>query len=100
MGSARGHEIDFATVLGDDPDRPLNGIAGLTRRQLLQFCTGVAATMGLSNIAGLRMAEAATAKERPAVIWLHGQECTGCSESLLRSFHPTLEQLILDVISL
>jgi hypothetical protein len=38
--------------------------------------------------------------KRPSVIWLHFQECTGCSESLLRAEHPTLEKLILDVISL
>jgi len=38
--------------------------------------------------------------KRPPVIWLHFQECTGCSESLLRAEHPTLEKLILDVISL
>jgi hydrogenase small subunit len=37
---------------------------------------------------------------RPPVIWLHGQECTGCTESLLRSYHPTLETLLLEVISL
>jgi hydrogenase small subunit len=39
-------------------------------------------------------------KKRPSVIWLHFQECTGCTESLLRAEHPTLEKLILDVISL
>jgi len=66
----------------------------------MQFCAGVAATMGLSSAAGVRMAEAAISPARPPVIWLHGQECTGCTESLLRSYHPTLEALLLDVISL
>jgi len=66
----------------------------------MQFCAGVAATMGLSSAAGVRMAEAAISPARPPVIWLHGQECTGCTESLLRSYHPTLETLLLDVISL
>jgi hydrogenase small subunit len=41
-----------------------------------------------------------TEARRPSVIWLHFQECTGCTESLLRAEHPTLEKLILDVISL
>jgi hydrogenase small subunit len=41
-----------------------------------------------------------TARTPESVIWLHFQECTGCSESLLRAEHPTLEKLILDVISL
>jgi hydrogenase small subunit len=38
--------------------------------------------------------------KRPPVIWLSAQECTGCTESLLRAHHPTLENLILDMISL
>ena len=75
--------------LGPNPDEPVYG--GLSRRQMLQFCAGIAATMGLSAAAGVRMAEAAIAPARPPVIWLHGQECTGCTESLLRSYHPTLE---------
>ncbi|MCG8428875.1 MAG: hydrogenase small subunit [Chromatiales bacterium] len=78
---------------------------GLSRREFLKFCTGVAATMGLSTEAALAMAEtvadqAANRKKRPPVIWLHGQECTGPSETLLRSEHPTLERLLLDMISL
>ncbi len=39
-------------------------------------------------------------KKRPVVIWLHGQECTGPTESLLRGEHPTIERLILEMISL
>ena len=75
-------------------------IGGMNRREFTRFCAGVAATMGLSQAAGLRMAEAATTQARPSVIWLHGQECTGCTESLLRAEHPTLETLLLDLISL
>ena len=75
-------------------------IGGMNRRDFMQFCAGVAATMGLPQAAGLRMAEAAATQARPPVIWLHGQECTGCTETLLRAEHPTLESLILDLISL
>ncbi len=73
---------------------------GVSRREFLKFCTGVAATLGLSASAGIKMAQAAISAARPPVIWLSGQECTGCSETLLRSTHPTLEYLILDAISL
>ncbi|OMH32111.1 hydrogenase small subunit [Motiliproteus sp. MSK22-1] len=73
---------------------------GLSRRHFLKFCTGVAATLGLSSTAGMQMAHAVSQSRRPSVIWLSGQECTGCTESLLRSTHPTLETLILDMISL
>ncbi len=74
---------------------------GISRRKFLKFCTGLAASMGLPAGSELAMAEAvASSKRRPPVIWLHGQECTGPSESLLRAEHPTLERLILEMISL
>ncbi|MDP2852038.1 MAG: hydrogenase small subunit [Gallionella sp.] len=73
---------------------------GISRRDFLQLCTAMAATMGLPSGAEAAMAEAVATKKRPSVIWLHFQECTGCTESLLRAEHPTLEKLILDVISL
>ncbi len=78
---------------------------GLSRRDFLGFCAGMAATMGLAGEASAAIAKAiedtaAGVKARPSVIWLHFQECTGCSESMLRAEHPTLEKLILEIISL
>ena len=32
--------------------------------------------------------KAAETTELPTVIWLHGRECTGCSESFIRSSSP------------
>jgi hydrogenase small subunit len=37
---------------------------------------------------------------RPPIIWLHFQDCTGCTESLLQTSHPDFGDLILNVISL
>ncbi|HEX7681370.1 MAG TPA: hydrogenase small subunit, partial [Thermoanaerobaculia bacterium] len=37
---------------------------------------------------------------RPSVIWLHMQDCTGCTETLLRTSEPDLATLLFDVISL
>jgi hydrogenase small subunit len=73
---------------------------GVTRRDFMQVVTAAAAAVGLPVTLASRMAEAATQKRRPSVIWLHFQECTGCSESLLRAAHPALAELILDLISL
>lgn len=73
---------------------------GVSRREFLTFCTAIAATMGLPKGAEAQIAAAIVKKERPSVIWLHHQECTGCTESMLRAEHPTLEKLILDIISL
>ncbi|HNN46660.1 MAG TPA: hydrogenase small subunit, partial [Azospira sp.] len=72
----------------------------MSRREFLQFCAAMASTLGLPQGADAAVAEAVATKKRPSVIWLHFQECTGCTESMLRAEHPTLEKLILDVISL
>lgn len=73
---------------------------GISRREFLQFCAATAATLGLPAGAEAAIAKAVEKARRPSVIWLHFQECTGCSESLLRAEHPTIEKLILDLISL
>jgi hydrogenase small subunit len=76
-------------------------LKGVSRRDFMKFCGVMAVSMGLPLGAGTQIAEAITnPKRRPPVIWLHGQECTGCTESLLWPSHPSLEHLILDLISL
>ena len=86
-----------------DADRAAAAVADrlrISRREFLQFCAATAGTLGLPAGAEAAIAKAVAKAQRPSVIWLHFQECTGCSESLLRAEHPTLEKLILDVISL
>jgi len=39
-------------------------------------------------------------KPRIPVLWLHGLECTCCSESFIRSAHPIAQDVILNMISL
>lgn len=75
-------------------------IAGLSRRTFLQFCAGIAVTLGLPSGSEAAIAQAIATKRRPPVIWLHFSECTGCTESMLRSEHPALDKLILELISL
>jgi len=83
---------------------PVNSIEsrlnGVSRRDFLKFCTGVAATLGLPLSFADLIAQTVESTKRPPVIWLHFQECTGCTESLLRATHPTVEHLVLDLISL
>lgn len=73
---------------------------GVTRRSFLKACVAATALMGLPFAMHTRVAQAVQKNGHPSVIWLHFQECTGCSESLLRSTHPTISMLILDMISL
>ena len=75
-------------------------LGGVSRRDFLKFCTVTAASLGLPLEFAPKIAEAITSPKRPPVIWLSAQECTGCVETLLRANHPTLETLILDLISL
>lgn len=77
-----------------------HGPAGVGRRTFLKTITQAAAAVGLSAVTAKRMAAAVAGGARPSVIWLHYQECTGCTESLLRTSHPGLAELVLDLISL
>jgi len=70
------------------------------RRDFLRACTLAAAAVGLPAWAGEKMAETVANGRKPSVIWLHYQECTGCTESLLRSSAPDVAALILDLVSL
>lgn len=78
---------------------------GVSRRSFLQLCTAlmVTAPVGLgvtSKANALEVAQTIGKAKRPSVIWLHFQDCTGCSETLLRTSHPDVADLILNVISL
>lgn len=70
------------------------------RRDFLKISTLVVTSLGLSPALIPDMVKALENPQKPPVIWLHFQECTGCTESLLRAEGPDLAGLILDVISL
>ncbi|MBC3378300.1 hydrogenase 2 small subunit [Serratia fonticola] len=73
---------------------------GVNRRDFMKLCAALAATMGLSTKAAAEIADSVGSPQRPPVIWIGAQECTGCTESLLRATHPTIENLLLDVVSM
>lgn len=85
---------------GDDAQGDLEPRFGLERRTFFKIVAGITAALGLPSSATAAVANAMATAKRPSVIWLQFQECTGCTESLLRAEHPTLEKLILDLISL
>ena len=79
--------------------------SGVSRRNFLQLCSKiiVAAPIGLSltsHRTAAQVAKIVGKARRPSVIWLHFQDCTGCTETLLRTSAPDVAHLILDVISL
>jgi len=73
---------------------------GVSRRGFLKFCSAMASLMAMPPGTAPAIAAALSKAKRPSVIWLSFQECTGCTESLTRSHSPTVENLILDAISL
>jgi len=73
---------------------------GIDRRQFLRFCAMTAAAMGLQSSMVPEVVHALEAKPRLPVIWLHGLECTCCSESFIRSSHPIAQDMVLNMISL
>jgi len=73
---------------------------GISRRTLLKFCSGIAASMALPASMVPAMAQNVLQSRRQSVIWFSCQECTGCIESLTRSYAPTLENMLFNMISL
>jgi hydrogenase small subunit len=94
-----------ASILSEDTIARHLERSGVGRREFLTFCGKlmVAAPFGL-GITNALTAEAVAQEvgklRRPSVIWLHMQDCTGCTETLLRPSQPDLETLLFDVISL
>lgn len=73
---------------------------GVDRRTFLKVVAQATAAIGLSGSLAAKVVAAVEKGARPSVIWLHFQECTGCTESLLRTSHPGLAEVIFDLISL
>ena len=73
---------------------------GITRRSFMKFCSLTAASMGLAPAMSGRIAHALETKPRIPVLWFHGNECTCCSESFIRSAHPLVGDVVLSMINL
>lgn len=74
----------------------------ITRRQFVTRMGALAAAMGLSQVDIAKIGEvfahpSTTAwYQKPAVVWVHGAECTGCSTSLLSLFEDASKQAFED----
>lgn len=70
------------------------------RRTFFKVVAQATAAIGLTASLAAKVVAAVEKGARPSVIWLHFQECTGCTESLLRTSHPGLAEVLFDLISL
>ena len=73
---------------------------GISRRDFMKWAAAMTATLALPSSFIPLTARAAELAGRIPIVWLHMAECTGCSESLLRSSTPSIDSLIFDYISL
>src|SRR5215813_4286361 len=80
--------------------------SGVSRRDFISLCSMLMCTapMGLALTENAKspeqLANTIAKAKKPVVVWLHFQDCTGCSETLLRTSRPDVADLILNVISL
>jgi len=66
----------------------------------MQWSAATAALLMLPPVFKARVAKAAEQFGRVPIVWLHFAECTGCSEALLRTSYPNIDELILETLSL
>ncbi len=72
----------------------------ISRRDFLKYLGASAAALGLSGRELTQAERALAAATSPPVIWLSGSGCTGCSVSFLNAVNPTVDQVLLNTISL
>ncbi|GIG25063.1 hydrogenase small subunit [Cellulomonas denverensis] len=92
-----------APTLGENLER-----AGVSRRDFLAFCGTLAAAFTLeaarsgsaAAVTAEEIADELSALTKPVVVWLQLQECTGCIESTLRSGDTTVEEAVLNLLSM
>ena len=82
---------------------------GFSRRDFLGLCTSMAGIFAFGSPAvaaadslypkAEEIADALGGVQKPNVVWLQLQECTGCMESVLRSGGTTIEELVLNLLS-
>ena len=73
---------------------------GITRCSFMKYCTLTASALGLGPSFVPCIAHAMETMPRTPVIWVHGLECTCCSESFIRWAHPLARDVVLSMISL
>src|SRR5512140_2116919 len=72
---------------------------GISRRQLVKFCSGVLATLAMPERYLAQTVQAVSKATKPVLVWVQFQDCAGCSESMLRSSHPDVADVVLDLLS-
>ncbi len=72
---------------------------GVSRRDFLEFCSLMVATLALPPRYVDRVVHALSQTERPVLVWLEFQDCAGNTESMIRSSHPPVAEVVLNLLS-
>jgi hydrogenase small subunit len=73
---------------------------GISRRRFLGFASAMTALLALPQSMVPQVVKALDSPGRkPVVVWLEFQDCAGNTESLLRSSHPTVADVVLEATS-
>ena len=85
----------------DGPNRLMDELQrrGVSRREFVRFCSLMAGVLALPTKLGAEIAKTLATVQKPTLVWMEFQGCTGDSESLLRASRPTVADIVLDVLS-
>ena len=72
----------------------------MNRRDFFRWAGASAAILGLTAADLQNLDKVFAAAGSPPVIWLQGASCSGCSVSLLNSVNPTIDDVLLNKISM
>ena len=72
---------------------------GVSRRRFVEFCSLMVATLALPDRYLAQVVQAVGKAKKPVLVWLQFQDCAGNSESILRASHPTVLEVVLDLLS-
>jgi len=72
---------------------------GVSRRRFMEFCGAMVATLALPSRYVAKVADALGKVKKPVLVWLQFQDCAGNSESILRASHPTVLEVVVDLLS-
>jgi hydrogenase small subunit len=74
-------------------------LRGVSRRAFLEFCGTMVATLALPSRYLGQVVSALEATRKPVLVWLEFQDCAGNTEAMLRSSHPPVADIVLDLLS-
>jgi hydrogenase small subunit len=72
----------------------------ISRRDFLRYVGASAVALGLSSSQLLKIERRLASAAGPPVIWLNGASCSGCSVSFMNAVNPTVDQVLVNTVSL